>query len=164
MKRQARPDRPSEFEAPQLTEPIWQIVEQCWVQQPKDRPIAKVVCEKLSALLKSKRREHLGSSMESTTASLPPYSSVSPIESTTSSHSSTKPPPVPNKSLSIDTSPRHLEWIAPITPVVEHSLASGSSGTFLPRPSGFQGSHGSVFSHTISSQRSNMVVLSDYER
>jgi len=52
VKRQARPDRPSDLESPHLTEPIWQIVEQCWMQQPEDRPTAKAVCEQLSALLK----------------------------------------------------------------------------------------------------------------
>jgi len=148
VKRQARPDRPSDLESPQLTEPIWQIVEQCWVQQPKDRPTAKVVCEKLSALLKSQRREYLGSSIASSSTavslpgSLPPYSPVEGQTSTysqTSSHSSmTKPPPVPSKLLSIDTSPRHLEWTRSTTSLVEHSLASGSSGTFyLPRSVGF---------------------------
>jgi hypothetical protein len=183
VKRQARPDRPSDLESPQLTEPIWQIVEQCWVQQPKDRPTAKVVCEKLSALLKSQRREYLGSSVASSSTAvslpgfLPPYSPIESQTSTcsqtssysqassysqTSSHSSmAKLPPVSNKFLSIDTSPRHLEWTRSTTSLVEHSLASGSSGTFyLPRSVGFPASGPS---RPMTPRRSNPVVFSNHE-
>jgi hypothetical protein len=172
VKRQARPDRPSDLESPQLTEPIWQIVEQCWVQQAKDRPTAKVVCEKLSALLKSQRREYIGSSIASSSTaislpgSLPPYSPIESQTSTysqTSSHSSmTKPPAVPGKFLSIDTSPRHLEWTRSTTSLVEHSLASGSSGNFyLPQSVGFPPSGQS---RPMTPRRSNPVVFSNNER
>jgi len=107
VEKHTRPDRPDDLEAPQLTEPIWQIVEQCWAQQPEDRPRAKAVCETLSALLKFQRRNYIGYSMESTANSSTLYSPST--ESSTYFPLSTKPPPVPSKSLILDTSPRHLE-------------------------------------------------------
>jgi hypothetical protein len=105
VEKHTRPDRPVDHEAPQLTEPIWRIVEQCWAQQPEDRPRAKDVCETLSALLKFQRRNYIGYSMESNSSTL--YSPST--ESSAYSPLGTKLPPVPSKSLTLDTSPRHSE-------------------------------------------------------
>ncbi|KAF8956482.1 kinase-like domain-containing protein [Flammula alnicola] len=40
VKRNARPDRPSSDEAPQMTNAIWDIIEQSWSKNPADRPTA----------------------------------------------------------------------------------------------------------------------------
>jgi serine/threonine protein kinase len=43
-----RPERPAPREAPQLTDDIWQLAEQCWVKEPSARPKIDTVSESVS--------------------------------------------------------------------------------------------------------------------
>ena len=49
-KRDIRPDRPDDEDAPQLSDAIWELAKKCWVKDPKQRPTASVVCDLLSHL------------------------------------------------------------------------------------------------------------------
>jgi WD40 repeat protein len=51
VERNVRPERPDHEDAPQLLDAIWQVVEQCWVKDPKCRPTASTVCDSLLCLL-----------------------------------------------------------------------------------------------------------------
>jgi hypothetical protein len=44
-----RPEQPDADEAPQLTDDVWQLAEQCWVKDPKARPDIKTVCDIISS-------------------------------------------------------------------------------------------------------------------
>jgi hypothetical protein len=57
-----RPERPDVEEAPQLSDAIWELAENCWVKDAKQRPTAGDVCDRISHLL-------LPSSSHSTTLS-----------------------------------------------------------------------------------------------
>jgi len=46
-----RPARPDGEDAPQLSDGVWELAENCWVKDPKHRPIASAVCNRLSHLL-----------------------------------------------------------------------------------------------------------------
>ena len=107
VEKHTRPDRPSDLEAPQLTESIWQIVKQCWAQQPKDRPMARLVCQKLSALRKFQRREYIGSSTQCASSLVPHTPSPSP----TFSPLITEQPPVPLTTSTFDMSPHHSDQL-----------------------------------------------------
>ncbi|KAF9530207.1 kinase-like domain-containing protein [Crepidotus variabilis] len=48
-----RPERPDPEAAPQLTDSMWDIIEQCWVSDPENRPKAAAIPDKLAALMKS---------------------------------------------------------------------------------------------------------------
>lgn len=48
-----RPERPDEENAPNLTDAIWQLAEQCWMQDPKDRPEAGVICDTIEGVADS---------------------------------------------------------------------------------------------------------------
>jgi len=49
--RDVRPERPQKGEAPNLSEQVWQLAEQCWVKDPSLRPTANAVCDAISLLL-----------------------------------------------------------------------------------------------------------------
>lgn len=46
-----RPDRPYEDEAPQLTDAVWHLAEDCWAKNPTSRPSANAVCDTVSTFL-----------------------------------------------------------------------------------------------------------------
>ena len=48
-----RPERPDDEDAPQLSDGIWELAEQCWVKNPKRRPTANAVCDIISDLLRT---------------------------------------------------------------------------------------------------------------
>jgi WD40 repeat protein len=51
VRQDVRPERPDEESAPQLSDAIWELVDQCWVKDPKHRPTANAVCDAISRLL-----------------------------------------------------------------------------------------------------------------
>ena len=46
-----RPERPEPREAPQLTDGVWELAENCWVKEPGSRPVAGAVCNAIVRLL-----------------------------------------------------------------------------------------------------------------
>ncbi|KAF9481318.1 kinase-like protein, partial [Pholiota conissans] len=48
-----RPQRPDDYEAPQLTDAIWMIAERCWARSPAERPTADTLCRDIKLLLES---------------------------------------------------------------------------------------------------------------
>jgi hypothetical protein len=44
-RRDIRPQRPNIDEAPQMTDVLWRLAENCWAKSPTARPNAKVVCD-----------------------------------------------------------------------------------------------------------------------
>jgi WD40 repeat protein len=46
-----RPERPDHEDAPQLSDGVWELTENCWVKNPASRPTASAVCDILSHLL-----------------------------------------------------------------------------------------------------------------
>lgn len=52
-----RPERPDdeddEGSTPQLTDAVWELAEQCWVKDPKQRPTAGALCDTIIQLLES---------------------------------------------------------------------------------------------------------------
>jgi len=51
VEQNVRPERPDDEDAPQLSDALWELVEKCWVKDPKSRPTANAVCNTLSDLL-----------------------------------------------------------------------------------------------------------------
>jgi WD40 repeat protein len=49
--RNARPERPDNEDAPQLSDEIWGLAEKCWVADPKHRPSAGAICHILYRLV-----------------------------------------------------------------------------------------------------------------
>ena len=45
-----RPEKPQRFEAPGLTPDVWEIAETCWHKEPKERPEAHIVLQRLEDL------------------------------------------------------------------------------------------------------------------
>ena len=43
-----RLERPESDEAPQMTDDIWQLAEDCWLKDPLSRPIINIVCDRIS--------------------------------------------------------------------------------------------------------------------
>ena len=50
-KQDVRPERPENEDAPQLSDALWALAEQCWIKDPKRRPTAGAVCDAVSHLL-----------------------------------------------------------------------------------------------------------------
>ena len=50
-KQDLRPARPDYEDAPQLSDKIWALSEQCWAKDPKHRPTASTICGTISDLL-----------------------------------------------------------------------------------------------------------------
>ena len=48
-----RPTRPDDKDAPQLSDTVWELAKRCWVKEPDCRPIATVVYDALSHILRS---------------------------------------------------------------------------------------------------------------
>ena len=46
-----RPERPEQREAPQLTDGVWELAENCWLKEPGSRPVAGAVCNAIVRLL-----------------------------------------------------------------------------------------------------------------
>jgi hypothetical protein len=46
-----RPERPEQREAPQLTDGVWELAENCWFKEPGSRPVAGAVCNAIVRLL-----------------------------------------------------------------------------------------------------------------
>ena len=46
-----RPERPDNEDAPHLSDAVWELAERCWVKNPKERPTAKIVCDRITDLL-----------------------------------------------------------------------------------------------------------------
>jgi serine/threonine protein kinase len=51
INRNVRPERPNLREAPQLSDTIWSLAQQCWVKHPHMRPNINTVCETLQSKL-----------------------------------------------------------------------------------------------------------------
>ena len=51
MQQDLRPERPDHEDAPQLSDGVWELTENCWVKNPASRPTASAVCDILSHLL-----------------------------------------------------------------------------------------------------------------
>jgi hypothetical protein len=51
VKQHVRPERPDNCEAPQLTDEVWQLVERCWVSDPRKRPISDTICDDIRSML-----------------------------------------------------------------------------------------------------------------
>jgi hypothetical protein len=51
VQQNVRPEWPDDEDAPQLSDAIWGLAENCWVKVPKDRPTASAVCDILCHLL-----------------------------------------------------------------------------------------------------------------
>lgn len=52
-RKELRPERPDDEDAPNLSDAIWGLAEQCWVHVPKKRPTADRVCSIISHLLEA---------------------------------------------------------------------------------------------------------------
>lgn len=48
-----RPGRPDNEDAPHLSDPIWEIVTQCWVKDARERPTASFVSDGISQMLEA---------------------------------------------------------------------------------------------------------------
>ncbi|KAF8179660.1 kinase-like domain-containing protein [Pholiota molesta] len=48
-----RPQKPEEYEAPQLTNGIWAIAEACWAKAPGSRPMAEALCRDIKLALEA---------------------------------------------------------------------------------------------------------------
>jgi WD40 repeat protein len=48
-----RPERPDGEDAPQLSNPIWELAEQCWAKNPISRPTASAISDILSRLIET---------------------------------------------------------------------------------------------------------------
>ena len=48
-----RPQRPDEYDAPQLTDQIWTIATSCWVKHPESRPTAESLCRDIKFILEA---------------------------------------------------------------------------------------------------------------
>lgn len=46
-----RPQRPDEYDAPQLTDQIWTIAAACWAKHPESRPTAESLCRDIKFIL-----------------------------------------------------------------------------------------------------------------
>jgi hypothetical protein len=51
VERNVRPEWPDDEDAPQLSDAIWGLADNCWAKIPKDRPTASAVCDILCHLL-----------------------------------------------------------------------------------------------------------------
>lgn len=58
VRNDVRPERPDdeddEERAPQLTDAVWELAEQCWVKDPKNRPTADTLCDSIVLLLENR--------------------------------------------------------------------------------------------------------------
>ena len=127
-----RPERPDEENATSLSDPIWQLAEQCWMKDPKDRPKAGVICDAIEGVISSSSA--LSPLSTGTLVALPtptPTSSLitlSPAPSVASSSMSLRVPSVPvgkwaGSIMSMLGSshfkvPKLLPYTSPITSVV----------------------------------------------
>lgn len=50
-----RPERPYDDEAPQLTDAVWHLAENCWTKSPTARPSANAICDTIASLLNGSR-------------------------------------------------------------------------------------------------------------
>ncbi|KAJ7270812.1 kinase-like protein, partial [Mycena rebaudengoi] len=50
FRRGMRPDRPDDDECPKLNDALWELAERCWVQDPKARPTAPEIHDKIMYL------------------------------------------------------------------------------------------------------------------
>lgn len=48
-----RPDRPNDPNGILMQDDLWRLVNECWVQEPKDRPSMDHVLEKLTSIAKA---------------------------------------------------------------------------------------------------------------
>jgi hypothetical protein len=60
VKRNVRPERPDDDDAPQLSDAIWKLAKNCWIKEPKKRPTAAVLCTEVAHLLGRARSGALG--------------------------------------------------------------------------------------------------------
>lgn len=51
VKRDVRPERPEDEDAPQLSDELWGLAERCWVKDPRARPDAVAVCDEMTRCL-----------------------------------------------------------------------------------------------------------------
>lgn len=104
IERNIRPERPDDENSPQLSDPVWELAESCWVQDPKRRPSACALCDTLSHLVDT----------TATTPSLAPSHSASIPSST---------PPTPRLQVSVSLSLPSTglpPFTSPLHPTVKH--------------------------------------------
>ena len=97
----ARPDRPDEDEAPELSDDLWDLARSCWAKEPLLRPTAEGVCETISHLLEARAPDSLPVSstadahLGTTSAIYQPRDSWSPVSdpSTPTPRTVALPPP-----------------------------------------------------------------------
>ena len=51
VRQDVRPEWPDKDDAPQLSDPVWELAESCGVRDPKDRPNAGALCNTLLHLI-----------------------------------------------------------------------------------------------------------------
>lgn len=94
-----RPERPDEENAPGLTDRIWQLAEQCWMQDPKDRPKARLICDTIEGVINSSSASSPLSAGKlaalPTPTPTPSLTTSSPAPSVASSSRSLRVPSVP---------------------------------------------------------------------
>jgi WD40 repeat protein len=111
----ARPERPENEDAPQLSDAIWELAEKCWVKNPKQRPTASAVCDSLSHL-------------RDTT------SITQPIADPFASHPAKSNPLSPLTRLSNLTNLNHLPHIAWVAQPVPERIPIGPIGPAESKP------------------------------
>jgi hypothetical protein len=50
-----RPERPDHNESPQLTDEVWQLNEDCWVPNPRGRPVVDAICDRIRSILDNRK-------------------------------------------------------------------------------------------------------------
>lgn len=113
-----RPERPFEDEAPQMTDLLWNLAEQCWVKSFTSRPNANGVCDAISTFLNTVIRPKpvpdspINARVSSTTPSYSPIELPLPSQPRHPHVSIVTPlsfiPSSPSQSLSRSLSPRPL--------------------------------------------------------
>jgi WD40 repeat protein len=91
VRKNVRPERPDDEEAPQLSDGIWELAEACWLKNAKERPTAPALCTTVSHLLETTPVARLAQD-SSPGLSLETLSIARPTPNTSHTRPSTPPP------------------------------------------------------------------------
>ena len=120
VQRDLRPERPDDEDAPMLSDALWQIAENCWTKDPKDRPTATALCDKLSRLLDKtvsvRSPQHIGGHIDDPKDSPTPHTLPNTLPhppDTTTAVRSASDPSQPHLTRTIQTSLAQLLTVPP---------------------------------------------------